>query len=116
MLTEASNAAKQLITTNEYDLYTDHGTDSSYKFLFILQGDDSKEVILARRYYANRATHNWTRELWFNAMVPTKNMADNYLSTDGLPISKSPLFQGYQTLTSEFQNRDPRMAMTFIVP
>ncbi|MEJ7683493.1 MAG: RagB/SusD family nutrient uptake outer membrane protein [Segetibacter sp.] len=25
-------------------------------------------------------------------------------------------FQGYNTLTSEFQNRDPRMAMTFIVP
>jgi len=25
------------------------------------------------------ATHNWTRELWFNAMVPTKNLADMYL-------------------------------------
>src|SRR5438874_4226176 len=58
MLTAASNAAQQPITSNEYDLYTDHGTDSSYKFLFILQGDDSKEVILARRYYAGRATHN----------------------------------------------------------
>ena len=39
-----------------------------------------------------------------------------YLSKDGLPITKSPLFQGYNTLTSEFQNRDPRMRMTFIVP
>lgn len=39
-----------------------------------------------------------------------------YLATDGLPIQKSSLFQGYGTLTSEFQNRDPRMAMTFIVP
>ena len=49
-------------------------------------------------------------------MVPTKNMADQYLCTDGLPIDKSSLFKGYQQLTSEFQNRDPRMAMTFIVP
>lgn len=114
-LTAAVDAAENVISSAEYDLYTDQG-DQSYKYLFILQGDDSKEVILARRYYANRATHNWTRELWFNYMIPTKNMADLYLNTDGLPIDKSPLFQGYDQLTSEFQNRDPRMAMTFIVP
>lgn len=111
----AVDAAERVVSSGEYALYTDKGADS-YKYLFILPGDDSKEVLLARRYYINRIVHNWTRELWFNAMVPTKNLADMYLSTDGLPISKSPLFQGYATLTSEFQNRDPRMAMTFIVP
>jgi hypothetical protein len=87
-----------------------------YVYLFILEGDDSTEVILAKGYYANRATHNWTRELSFNYMVPTKSLADLYLATDGLPITKSSLFQGYNTLTSEFQNRDPRMVMTFVVP
>jgi hypothetical protein len=111
----AIDAANKVIASNEYALYTDQGADS-YKYLFIQLGDDSKESILAFRYYANRMTHNWTRELWFNAMVPTKNLADMYLATDGLPIDKSPSFQGYGTLTSEFQNRDPRMAMTFIVP
>jgi hypothetical protein len=110
----AVDAAQKVVESNEYALYTD-GPDS-YKNLFILKGDDSKEVILARRYYENRIVHNWTRELWFNAMVPTKNLADMYLATDGLPIDKSPLFKGYNTLTSEFQNRDPRMSMTFIVP
>jgi len=117
MLADAITAAEQLIASNEYDLYTDHGTDSAYKFLFILQGDDSKEVILARRYYAGRSVHNWTRELWFNYMIPTKKLADMYLCTDGLPITISPLFAGYDSLaTTEFQNRDPRMAQTFIVP
>ena len=114
-LDAAINAAEELISSGEYALYTDQGADS-YKYLFILAGDDSKEVILAKRYYANRSTHNWTRELWFNAMVPTKNMADLYLATDGLPIDDSPLFQGYDEFESEFENRDPRMAMTFIVP
>ena len=114
-LSAAIDASEKAVASNEYELYKGMGADS-YKYLFILQGDDSKEVILARRYYANRATHNWTRELWFNYMYPTKNLADQYLATDGLPISQSPLFQGYNTLTSEFQNRDPRMAMTFIVP
>ena len=114
-LNAAIDASEKAIASGEYELYTGMGADS-YKYLFILQGDDSKEVILARRYWANRATHNWTRELWFNYMYPTKNLADQYLATDGLPITQSPLFQGYGTLTSEFQNRDPRMSMTFIVP
>lgn len=114
-LTKAVDAANALLASNEYDLYDGMGADS-YKYLFILKGDDSKEVILAKRYYANRATHNWTRELWFNYMVPTKTVADLYLATDGLPITQSGLFQGYATLTSEFQNRDPRMSMTFVVP
>ncbi len=114
-LNAAIDASEALLSSNEYAVYTDKGA-SSYKYLFILEGDDSKEVILARRYYANRATHNWTRELWFNYMVPTKTIADLYLATDGLPITQSPLFQGYSTLTSEFQSRDPRMSMTFVVP
>jgi hypothetical protein len=116
MLTNAINAAQQLKASNQYRVFTDSGA-LSYKQLFILGGDDCHEVILARRYYAARATHNWTRELWFNYMIPTKKLADMYLATDGLPIASSPLFQGYDSLmTDEYQNRDPRMAMTFIVP
>ena len=114
-LDEAIDAAEQVIASGEYMLYTAHGEDS-YKYLFIEEGDDSEEVILARRYFLNRATHNWTRELWFNFMIPTKKLADMYLATDGRPIEQSPLFQGYNFMVSEFQDRDPRMAMTFIVP
>jgi starch-binding outer membrane protein, SusD/RagB family len=113
--TAAIDASGQVVASGEYGLYNDKGADS-YKYLFILPGDDSREVILARRYYINRATHNWTRELWFNSMIPTKNLANLYLATDGLPINQSPLFQGYDKFQSEFENRDPRMAMTFIVP
>lgn len=114
-LDKAIQAAEAVINSGEYELFTGRGAES-YKHLFILAGDDSKEVILARRYYALRATHNWTRELWFNYMVPTKNLADLYLAKDGLPIDESPLFKGYNTLTSEFQDRDPRLSQTFIVP
>lgn len=114
-LSLAVDAAAAVIDSGEYDLYREKG-EESYKYLFIVEGDDSKEVILARRYYSLRATHNWTRELWFNAMVPTKNMADMYLMNDGLPIDKSKNFKGYQTQTSEFEGRDPRMSMTFIIP
>ncbi len=111
----AVDAAGKVVASGEYELYTGSG-EQSYKYLFIKAGDDSPEVILARRYHLLRVTHNWTRELWFNAIVPTKNLADMYLSEDGLPIDRSPLFQGYQTQISEFRNRDPRMGMTFIEP
>lgn len=43
-------------------------------------------------------------------------MADMYLCKDGLPIDKSSLFKGYQTINSEFENRDPRMSQTFLIP
>jgi len=115
MLAAAVTAADALVASAEYQVYTGQGAQS-YKYLFILQGDDSPEVILAKRYWAGLATHNWTRELWFNYMIPTKKLADMYLATDGLPITSSPLFKGYDSLTTEFQNRDPRMAMTFVVP
>jgi len=115
MLAAAVAAADQLVASAEYQLYKGQGAQS-YKYLFILQGDDSPEVILAKRFWAGRATHNWTRELWFNFMIPTKKLADMYLATDGLPIASSPLFKGYDSLRTEFENRDPRMAMTFVVP
>src|SRR5438876_4206106 len=102
-LNAAISAAQQLVASGEYALYTGQGAQS-YKYLFILQGDDSPEVILAFRYWAGRATHNWTRELWFNFMIPTKTLADMYLAMDGLPITSSPLFQGYDSLKREFQN------------
>jgi len=115
-LDKAIDAADKVVTSGEYGLFKGKG-DESYKYLFILDGDDSNEVILARRYYYSQwITHNWTRELWFNAMVPTKNLADMYLATDGLPITKSSRFKGYNEMASEFENRDPRMGMTFIIP
>ncbi|MGE8293689.1 MAG: RagB/SusD family nutrient uptake outer membrane protein, partial [Sphingobacterium sp.] len=39
-----------------------------------------------------------------------------YLCKDGMPITKSGQFNGYQTVSSEFENRDPRMTMTLLIP
>ena len=58
----AIDAAQALVDSKEYALFRDKGKES-YKYLHILEGDDSKEVLLARRYYKLRVTHNWTREL-----------------------------------------------------
>ena len=44
--------------------------------------------------------------------VPSKSLMDSYECTDGLPISKSPLYDSHNPT----KNRDPRLAATFIFP
>src|SRR5699024_9362028 len=46
----------------------------------------------------------------------TKQLADAYLCADGNPISASPLFQGYESLSIEKENRDPRFYQTIATP
>ena len=41
---------------------------------------------------------------------------DDYLCTDGQPISVSPLFLGYDSIQREAANRDPRLAQTMLLP
>lgn len=69
----------------------------------------NKEFILYTVYdYTLRQSGiniSWTA--W--QLYPSRKFMDMILCTDGLPPSKSPLFQGYQTYTSEFQNRDLRL-------
>ena len=121
ILAQAIDASEKIITGSgtdgkKYNLYNGKGLES-YRYLFIEEGDDSQESILDNRYFFNIRTHGntygWT---WGTVGFPTKTLADSYLCDDGLPIDKSAKFQGYEKTTSEYNNRDPRMNMTFIKP
>jgi hypothetical protein len=46
----------------------------------------------------------------------SKSLVDDYLCTDGKPISVSPLFMGYDSIELEAQNRDPRLAQSIFLP
>ncbi|TQO39736.1 putative outer membrane starch-binding protein [Arenibacter algicola] len=115
LLQEAVNAASEVISSDEYSLYTATGADS-YRNLFIIGGDDSSESILDLRFEEGIKTHGWPQNYDQNGYNITRKMADMYLCVDGKPIEKSDLFQGYDTFISEFENRDPRMVMTSIPP
>lgn len=43
-------------------------------------------------------------------------MVEDYLCTDGLPISISPLYQGDEVFENIFENRDPRLRQTVLHP
>jgi hypothetical protein len=111
----AINASQSVINSAQYDLYTGKGSES-YRYLFIEEGDDSRETILDRRYQLDIAPQWFPYDLDQECYLPTKKLADMYLCKDGLPITKSSLFKGYGTMTSEYEDRDPRMTMTMIIP
>lgn len=111
----AISAANSIISSGEYGLFTGKGAQS-YRYLFIEEGDDSKESILDRRYEVNISGQGYPYAIDANCYLPAKKLADMYLCKDGLPSTQSNLFNGYSSITSEFDNRDPRMTMTMIIP
>ncbi len=116
-LSSAIEAAENIISSNEYELYTADGPLESYYNLFLEAGEDSQESILARRFNQNlNVFHNTTRWVYSGINSPSKQLVDLYLCTDGLPIEISPLFEGYGQKDAEFQNRDPRFSNTVFMP
>ncbi|MDR2774780.1 MAG: RagB/SusD family nutrient uptake outer membrane protein [Tannerella sp.] len=112
LLTLAKTAAKSVIDDGEYALY------ENYRNLFLQAGNDNSESIMTLRHTPDAGPGtNRSRQMIFDfSFSPTKYLADAFLCSDGLPIDKSPLFQGYLPLGAEFNHRDPRMALTIWRP
>ncbi len=118
LLSKAIQTSEDIIASGEYEIFASGDLELNYYHLFVEQGHDSKEVILSRRYnfdlqIRHRISRGPTLDL---GVVPTKQLVDMFLCEDGLPIGMSPLFQGYQTRSSEFDNRDPRLTQIAFVP
>lgn len=113
----AIEAATTVMNSSQYSLFTGKGSQS-YRYLFIDEGDNASEAILDHRYETqiNTGGYGYSANISEGHLLPTKKLADMYLCADGLPITQSPLFQGYDQTDSEFQDRDPRMTMTIAIP
>lgn len=127
LLSDAVAAAKYVMDGGQYQLFYSEalGGRDSYRYMFILEAvkcnpagltrADNKEYILAKRHdealkpIGLNITHAQA-----SATFPTRKLANMYRCQDGLPIDKSPLFQGYSGVTSEFNNRDNRMNGTLM--
>lgn len=115
-LDAAVTASQAVINSGAYTLYTGSAAQS-YRYLFLEAGDDSHETILDRRYARNILGHDMPYQYDGTGYNPTRKMADLYLDKNGLPITAAgTVFHGYNTFGSEFQDRDPRMTMTMIIP
>ncbi|WEA00605.1 RagB/SusD family nutrient uptake outer membrane protein [Mucilaginibacter sp. SJ] len=129
MLGKSVDESNQVMSSGQYQLFApENGIamgDSTYKYLFILENQKSnpggytkannKEFIILNRYdYTLRP--NGALITHAGVGTPTSKLANLFLCSDGLPIDKSPLFQGYATKSSEFKNRDSRMKNLFRIP
>ena len=108
----AKDAAKAIMDLGQYEL------DPSFENLFMVAGQNSKEIIAAVQHDENLYS-NWIATMYNNAdggwssMVPTQNLIDTYEMSNGL--TKEEAGSGYDA-THPFANRDPRMAMTVLYP
>ena len=127
LLTIARNAAKDVITGGKHKLFHSEVLDTaSYRYMFILEDaaqcnpanlskKDNTEYILAHRHRdGDNLGTNITHGMQANVCYITRKMANMYLCSDGLPISKSPKFKGYVGPTDEFEERDMRMHTTLL--
>lgn len=108
----AKQAALDVINSGEFGIYPD------YRNLFLAPGENSEENILSYGYSEELGTINARTRMTVIDMdfEPTKYMADNFLCKDGLPIGKSAYSVEYLPAGKEFENRDPRMALTIWKP
>lgn len=119
----SAKAAKAVMDAGSLSLFY-NGTlgIKSYKYLFLLEDanksnpagltkKDNTEYIYVRHYDPELSRHgrNLTVECLNNAQIVSRKMAQMYLCQDGLPVEKSKVFQGYNTLISEWNTRDNRM-------
>lgn len=108
----SKQAALDYMNENEYPLIND------FSKIYSENNENHSEIALAKWYKENTTgTSPLGRGMILDGTInPTKNLADAFLCTDGLPVQNSPLFKGYSSLTEEFTNRDPRMEITIWKP
>ncbi|KYP16670.1 MAG: hypothetical protein A1D16_09335 [Flavihumibacter sp. CACIAM 22H1] len=128
MLDQAISASTEILNSNLFELFDRRDVlgDSSYRYYFLLEGTRKtnaagltkaaqRETILARRHDRD-ISPSPALNIGQGVLSPTRKLVDMFLSKDGLPIEKSPLFEGYAEILSEYRNRDPRMKNWLITP
>lgn len=109
----AADAAKRVMDLNVYQL------ENNYENLYVKSKQDvSTEIILQISFLKGTRNHSFPGGVntrmgqGYSSKVPNQALIDSYLCTDGLPIDQSPLYNPLKP----FENRDPRMYETCVVP
>jgi hypothetical protein len=115
-LEEAAKASKELIDKGPYRLYSTGNPNEDYNaYHRVLNLTGNPEVIYWRRYQLGVWTNH--QQAYFDYTGgASKSMVEDYLCTDGLPISLSPLYKGDDKIEDVFENRDPRLRQTILHP
>ncbi|KAA5549172.1 RagB/SusD family nutrient uptake outer membrane protein [Adhaeribacter rhizoryzae] len=117
---KAVEAATTVMNSGLYDIYSTGKPNQDYNDLFGLRDySPNKEVMFWTKMNLSLGIHAHSK--LYRLETPegfglTKQLADSYLSLDGKPVSKSPLFKGHDNIILETENRDPRFVQTIFTP
>ncbi|MDN5210742.1 RagB/SusD family nutrient uptake outer membrane protein [Fulvivirgaceae bacterium BMA12] len=113
----AADAALELMNDGPYSIFNNGDPASCYNAMHRTEDiAGNPEVIYWRRYERGIFTnHAQSYHRGYNGGA-TKSMVEDYLCTDGLPITTSPLYMGDEVYENIFENRDPRLRQTVLHP
>ncbi len=115
-LQEAADAAKEVIDNGPYALYNTGDPENDYNaYHRVLDLSGNPEVMYWRKYQLGTFT-NHVQSYFSYTGGATKSMVEDYLCTDGLPITLSPLYLGDEVIEDVFENRDPRLRQSILHP
>lgn len=117
-LEEAAKASKELIEKGPYAVHQTGDINNDYNsYHRTLNLAGNKEVMYFRKYLIGVYTNSVQGTNFVgNTGGATKNLIEDYLCTDGLPISLSKLYKGDAKIEDVFENRDPRLRQTILAP
>lgn len=104
---EAAAAAKKVIDLKAYTLFPD------YRGLFYLENEGNSEVIFDVQYKFPEFAHSLDVSLDQQlGSAPLPSLVNDYYAIDGKPISSSAVYNPLKP----YENRDPRLQATVIIP
>lgn len=113
----ARSAAMELIDSENFAIHNTGNPDQDYETLFNSEDlSGNSEAILVNVYDVDKKKTSGNGTVFGNyEQSPAKSLMDSYLMADGSRFNEQV---GYNTLTfvEEFENRDPRLAQTFVYP
>ncbi len=115
-LNKAVSAASEIMNSGLYEIYSTGDPENDYYYCFNWRDFTDNPECMRWTKMDLEWDINAGRKLFYLKYPGdaglTKDLVDQYLCIDGLPISTSPLYQGDYTIEDEMQNRDPRMDQT----
>jgi starch-binding outer membrane protein, SusD/RagB family len=118
-LSDAADAAQQVMSGSTFSLNTAQGTDNSYRQLFISQAPQAAEIMLSNICSATLGVYNdanwWYTSATYGVRFSfIRTFINTYLNIDGTPFTDNA---GYATMVfaDEVKNRDKRLQQTIRV-
>lgn len=110
---EAAQTYKTIIDLDRYII------DARFKELFQAEGDNSDEIIFARKYMQDQFGEPFTQQAikpgqlgGYNQFSFFQDFVDKFLMVDGKSMEESPMYDP----ENPFENRDPRLYATVLLP